>query len=55
MDSGIDVRVLEETIILFYRSATSQQAVAHDWLTEAQDSPQAWQFVWELMQLDKVY
>ncbi|XP_018575465.1 importin-13 [Anoplophora glabripennis] len=41
---------LEEAVTLFYRTeAHQQQAEAHQWLTEAQNSPQAWSFVWELL------
>lgn len=51
----IDIRALEESVILFYRSTeTTQQAAAHEWLTQAQCSPQAWRFAWELMQPGKV-
>ena len=51
---AIDPRQLEEAVIVFYRSGSSQQAHAHDWLTKAQTSSHAWSFVWDLMQLDKV-
>lgn len=40
---------LEKAVTLFY-----QQAQAHQWLTEAQNSPQAWSFVWELLNPHKV-
>lgn len=50
----MDIRALEEAVILFYRSGSTQQAVAHDWLTKAQSSQHAWSFVWDLMRLDKV-
>lgn len=50
----IDIRALEEAVILFYRSGSTQQAAAHEWLTKAQSSQQAWSFVWDLMRLDKV-
>lgn len=50
----IDVRALESAVLVFYSSGASQHAAAHDWLTKAQTSPQAWSFVWELMKLDKV-
>lgn len=49
----IDIRALEEAVILFYRSGSTQQAAAHEWLTKAQCSQQAWSFVWDLMRLDK--
>lgn len=51
---AIDIRALEEAVIVFYQSGSSQHAAAHDWLTKAQASPQAWSFVWDLMRLDKV-
>lgn len=51
----IDIRALEEAVILFYRSGSTQQAAAHEWLTKAQSSQQAWSFVWDLMRLDKVF
>ncbi|KAJ8920238.1 hypothetical protein NQ315_011899 [Exocentrus adspersus] len=45
---------LEKVVTLFYRSeAQQQQAEAHQWLTEAQNSPQAWSFVWELLSPQK--
>ncbi|GAB0088696.1 Importin-13 [Sergentomyia squamirostris] len=47
----IDIKVLEEAVVLFYRSETKQQA--HQWLQAVQVSPQAWQFCWELMHPDK--
>lgn len=50
----IDLKSLEEAVVLFYRSEAAQQAAAHNWLTEAQASSQAWQFAWELMRPDKV-
>ncbi|CAD7092399.1 unnamed protein product [Hermetia illucens] len=49
----IDIKALEEAVVLFYRSTSNQQAVAHDWLTKAQSSTQAWSFSWDLMQLGK--
>ncbi|XP_055715027.1 importin-13, partial [Phlebotomus papatasi] len=49
----IDIKVLEEAVVLFYRSESSQQASAHQWLSQAQLSPQAWQFCWELMSPEK--
>lgn len=44
---------LERVVTLFYRSEADQQAQAHQWLTEAQNSQQAWGFVWELLQPQK--
>lgn len=40
---------LEKVVTMFYRSEAQQQAEAHQWLTEAQNSPAAWSFVWELL------
>lgn len=54
MDAAIDIKLLEEAVAVFYRSGTQQQSAAHDWLLKAQLSPQAWSFVWDLMQLGKV-
>lgn len=45
---------LEKAVILFYRTDTGQQAEAHQWLTEAQNSTQAWSFVWELLHPQRV-
>lgn len=45
---------LEKAVTVFYRSEASQQAEAHQWLTEAQHSPQAWSFVWDLLHPNKV-
>lgn len=54
----IDTKTLEEAVTLFYRSGphaqTSAQSAAHEWLTKVQCSRQAWSFVWDLMQLNKV-
>lgn len=54
MDAKIDIKTLEEAVNVFYRSGAQQQLAAHDWLTKVQLSPQAWSFVWDLMQLGKV-
>lgn len=54
MDATIDIKSLEEAVTVFYRSGAQQQSNAHEWLTKAQLSPQAWSFVWDLMQLGKV-
>lgn len=40
---------LEKAVTVFYRTEASQQAEAHQWLTEAQNSPHAWSFVWDLL------
>lgn len=45
---------LEKAVSLFYRTDAGQQAEAHQWLTEAQNSPQAWSFVWDLLQPQRV-
>lgn len=45
---------LEKVVTMFYRTEAHQQAEAHQWLSEAQNSPAAWQFVWELLSLHKV-
>lgn len=50
----IEIKTLEEALTAFYRSGSQQQSAAHDWLTKAQTSPQAWSFVWDLLQLGKV-
>ncbi|KAL3269998.1 hypothetical protein HHI36_009055 [Cryptolaemus montrouzieri] len=44
---------LEKAVTLFYRSEARQQAEAHQWLNEAQNSPQAWSFIWELLSPNK--
>jgi len=50
----IDIVRLEEAVVSFYRSNSQNQAITHEWLTDAEASPQAWQFSWQLMQLGKV-
>lgn len=45
---------LEKAVTLFYRTEAHQQAEAHQWLTEAQNSPLAWSFVWELLSPHRV-
>lgn len=50
----LDIVRLEEAVVAFYRSNSQDQAITHEWLTEAEASPQAWQFSWQLMQLGKV-
>lgn len=54
MDQTIDIRALEEAVLIFYRSSSTEQAQAHDWLQRAQNHIQAWSFVWELMEPTKV-
>ncbi|KAJ6635779.1 Importin-13 [Pseudolycoriella hygida] len=53
MESPIDIRTLEEAVLMFYRSTSNEQAEAHSWLTAAQCSRQAWSFVWDLMAPNK--
>lgn len=45
---------LEQAVTQFYHTDASMQAQAHQWLTSAQTSPNAWSFVWELLQPCKV-
>lgn len=40
---------LEKAVTVFYRTEALQQAEAHQWLTEAQNSTHAWSFVWALL------
>lgn len=54
MDAAITVQSVEEAVTIFYRSDAERQKIAHNWLIKAQLGPQAWSFVWELMQLNKV-
>lgn len=54
MEQPIDIRALEEAVLIFYRSNSNEQAAAHEWLTRVQCSRQAWSFVWELMAPNKV-
>ncbi|XP_055593351.1 importin-13 [Uranotaenia lowii] len=50
----MDVRAIEEAVITFYRSGNQQQqGETHQWLQQIQESPQAWSFCWDLMQLNK--
>lgn len=41
---------LEHAVSQFYHTDANMQAQAHQWLTTAQNSQQAWSFVWELLQ-----
>ncbi|XP_046679331.1 importin-13 [Homalodisca vitripennis] len=41
---------LERAVSQFYHTDAAMQAQAHQWLTSAQLSPNAWSFVWELLQ-----
>lgn len=40
---------IEQAVSLFYKTDSAQQATAHQWLTDAQNSPHAWSFVWDLL------
>jgi len=50
---GVEVTAanVEQAVLQFYRSSATQEA--HQWLTLAQLSPQAWSFSWELIVPDK--
>lgn len=50
----ITLENLERAVTQFYHSDASLQAQAHQWLTAVQASPEAWCFVWELLQPSKV-
>lgn len=54
METGLNIANLAEAVVQFYASSAQEQARLHTWLSRIQVSPQAWQFSWELMQLDKV-
>lgn len=44
---------LEYAVSVFYNSEQQNKYQAHQWLTTAQRSPEAWSFVWELLQTNK--
>ncbi|KAJ2939643.1 hypothetical protein O0L34_g14363 [Tuta absoluta] len=44
---------LEYAVSVFYNGEQTERARAHQWLTAAQRVPEAWKFVWELLQPDK--
>ncbi|XP_046387524.1 importin-13 isoform X2 [Ischnura elegans] len=44
---------LEQIILQFYCSDVVNQTPAHEWLTIAQQSPNAWCFVWDLLSPEK--
>lgn len=44
---------LERAVLQFYHTDATMQAHAHQWLTAAQTSPEAWCFVWELLHPSK--
>ncbi|KAF7279174.1 hypothetical protein GWI33_007585 [Rhynchophorus ferrugineus] len=49
------VEDLEQAVAIFYRAEANHQAEAHQWLTKAQNSSQAWSFVWELLNPQKCF
>ncbi|XP_053693724.1 importin-13 [Sabethes cyaneus] len=49
----MDVRMIEEAVLTFYQSGSHKQEDTHQWLQQIQESPHAWSFCWELMQLNK--
>lgn len=54
MEPEMNLSNLAEAVVHFYASSAEEQARLHSWLSKVQVSPQAWQFCWQLMQLDKV-
>ncbi|CAB3243920.1 unnamed protein product [Arctia plantaginis] len=44
---------LEYAVSVFYNGEQSERAKAHAWLTASQRVPEAWNFVWELLQPSK--
>ncbi|GBP32829.1 Importin-13 [Eumeta japonica] len=44
---------LEYAVSVFYNSEQNERIQAHQWLTAAQRCPEAWIFVWELLQSNK--
>ncbi|KFB44864.1 AGAP009571-PA-like protein [Anopheles sinensis] len=48
-----EVQTIEAAVLSFYRGGSEQQKETHKWLQQVQNSPQAWSFCWELMQLNK--
>lgn len=45
---------LEYAVSVFYNGDQNERAKAHAWLTAAQRVPEAWNFLWELLQPNKV-
>lgn len=45
---------LEYAVNVFYNGEQNEKTNAHTWLTTAQRAPEAWNFVWELLQPHKV-
>uniref|UniRef100_A0A182NUZ9 Importin-13 n=1 Tax=Anopheles dirus TaxID=7168 RepID=A0A182NUZ9_9DIPT len=48
-----EVQSIEAAVLSFYRGGSEQQKETHKWLQHVQNSPHAWSFCWELMQLNK--
>lgn len=48
------VQNLEYAVSVFYNGEQCERAKAHAWLTASQRVPEAWTFVWELLQPNKV-
>ncbi|XP_058055548.1 importin-13 [Anopheles bellator] len=48
-----EVQTIEAAVLSFYRGGSEQQKETHKWLQQVQNSPHAWSFCWELMQLNK--
>ncbi|KAK9501148.1 hypothetical protein O3M35_002242 [Rhynocoris fuscipes] len=46
----INLENVERALAQFYHTNSTLQAEAHQWLTAVQSSPNAWAFVWELLQ-----
>lgn len=44
----------EQAVSQFYYTDAVLQAQAHQWLVAAQTSSNAWSFVWELLQKERV-
>ncbi|KAG7299544.1 hypothetical protein JYU34_016505 [Plutella xylostella] len=53
MENQYTVQNLEYAVSVFYNSEHNERAQAHQWLTTAQRCPEAWSFVWELLQPTK--
>lgn len=49
-----NVQNLEYAVSVFYNSEQNERTQAHQWLTVAQSCPEAWSFVWDLLQTNKV-
>lgn len=44
----------EYAVSVFYNGEPNDRTKAHTWLTTAQRVPEAWNFLWELLQPTKV-